>query len=492
MNDKKTFVVTNKNENEIAIYQSFYNPLQYKSENSCSQVDDPLYDALSQFQEYIDGLVVSNPVFKSLGEPASELEAALYEYNKSDEKTETKDPDSCNLNQLSSILLNDWLYQLKSNSNVESMKNEIIIKLDNPKLNKSEREKLQKSLDDIIEVTSKGCDAVVNMVSLANKADKFLYGEIKVTNMGASAQLANIIKSEKTALAKEMDFVKFKELLVDARSVLEDLEKIATEAKSGLQIVNAVLAGDNKDIKGLVGDEVKFSAFRLYSQSYAPGMLANANKLMDENNELISKFRSFLDDLDKFVEPFDEAGYSAICSDFLSHDSRKMLKCNMTFAELNKENNKASKIEFYVAKKQAVIPAFGVGGLFAGFTYQNFAIANDSGVGRVSQTKDTKVIFRPAGFINLLIYAGNDFWYPFVQLGVTTGIKDVMFPVGGGFTLSKSVSLSGGALIGYHKVLDKLSVGDEADDAKLQDDLKIAAKVSWYVSVTYNVGKKKD
>src|SRR5690606_18405237 len=123
-----------------------------------------------------------------------------------------------------------------------------------------------------------------------------------------------------------------------------------------------------------------------------------------------------------------------------------------------------TKNEFTVGKKLGLYPFVSTGVFYTGFSYNNYTISTDNGINTVGEAPDSKVYVRPAVFLNFLVTGKLNPVYPFFQLGVSTGINDAIFPVGGGITIGKSFSLSGGAMVGYRKDLKTLKVGDVVKD----------------------------
>lgn len=80
--------------------------------------------------------------------------------------------------------------------------------------------------------------------------------------------------------------------------------------------------------------------------------------------------------------------------------------------------------------------------------------------------------------------------YPFAQIGLTTGVNDVMFPVGAGISIQRLFSISGGAMIGYKKDISDLQRGQTGVTQDMFDkDFSNRADVSWYLSINYNLSK---
>ena len=163
-------------------------------------------------------------------------------------------------------------------------------------------------------------------------------------------------------------------------------------------------------------------------------------------------------------------------------------------AKYDKEGTEVSNSKsigsFTVGKKMIFYPFVSSGILYTNFSYPNYSISTDNGINTVAKTADTKVNVRPTVFLNMLITSWDPV-YPFIQLGITTGVNDALFPVGFGFSFGSSFSISGGALLGYTKDLSTLDVGKEVkDEATLQNDLTNKGLVKAYFSINYNFGKK--
>ncbi|MDY7394057.1 hypothetical protein UMM65_02300 [Aureibaculum sp. 2210JD6-5] len=83
----------------------------------------------------------------------------------------------------------------------------------------------------------------------------------------------------------------------------------------------------------------------------------------------------------------------------------------------------------------------------------------------------------------------GDILYPIFQIGITQGIKTPLIPIGVGISIRDKFSITGGPLIAFQNQLNKLSIGEMSDDAKLKDDIQTHVKWNWYLSINYKIGK---
>ena len=244
-------------------------------------------------------------------------------------------------------------------------------------------------------------------------------------------------------------------------------------------------------------DAVKI--FKNYTLVKAKNIDAIVTKQIDENEEGIKKFTELLDKLDKYIKSFikretDGKYYKEDDSNKLDWKTEKIRKYSYTITKLGADGSEVKdgggKADFTIAKKLVFHPFVTSGIFYSDFIYPNYALRTEGDINYVATTKGTKLNVRPAVFLNLVV-APLEPLYPFIQVGISTGVNDVIFPVGAGFFIKNRFSISGGALLGQYKTLNEFKVGDAIkDEETLKNDLEYKPFVSWYFSINYNLTKK--
>lgn len=104
----------------------------------------------------------------------------------------------------------------------------------------------------------------------------------------------------------------------------------------------------------------------------------------------------------------------------------------------------------------------------------------------VSRTSRDDVNYGAAVLLNGVCRCGEGFLRPMLQLGVSAAKDTPALLVGLGlrFTQPKSIGISGGAIVGWPRDLDTLSVGSEVTGtADIENDLKRRATVKGYLAL---------
>ncbi|WP_300667006.1 hypothetical protein, partial [Fluviicola sp.] len=350
---------------------------------------------------------------------------------------------------------------------------------------------------------------LLNSINELEKADKYLYGKIYIENipeyLDKEFSLNQWIKDRSDTLyAAENSYDEFKTKLGVSNQVLTGLKKRKGEADKSLNDVIDILSTrfDEKFTKFIVAS--RKDDFQKYSNSTSVWLSMNHIDRFDANQKAIEKFESYLKKLKEHVDKFTkkECDKNNVCFQYyedsdikLDWKFQKMKSFSYEYQKLESNGSEVAqssiKNDFTVGKKLGLYPFVSTGVFYTGFSYPNYTISTDNGINTVGEATDSKVYVRPALFLNFLVTGKLNPVYPFLQIGVSTGKNDAIFPVGGGITLGKSFSISGGAMVGYRKDLKTLNVGDVVkDETALENNLIYKGFVSWYFSINYNIGKK--
>jgi hypothetical protein len=470
--ENSQFTVSNGNSNAFRVYMAFYNPLRYKITSEMSQVDDPVNTAVSQFLSSQTG----NSVAQS-----SAVSSLLFGAG------DVQIPES--------ILLNRWLYDL-------IMAKAPSIAIGDPRF-------------------TKFSDYIANsqIISL----ETYLYGQIPIVKNGLQVKhdVSSWITSQKTDLYKDETYESFKGTLnFSDATVYTKIAAYKTTSEQGLNDIRILLTDKFDDIvKPLLVDNIssitaaeniKIEAFRNYSKIEAAAILRDAAPLVEKTNTSVKVYKDFIGNLQKFLEKF-KTGNEDInkhkfvyrTEDFnsFSWQSTKMSKYKYSCQKLKEdgsEDNSSSDdvkskfiTEFSIAKYQALVPFVSTGVLYTSLSYPSYGIENVNGVNKVIESGKEKVNLRPVLFLNLLARAPVDFAYPFIQIGVSTGINDAIFPFGIGILFRNTFSISGGKILGYRKGLNKLEIGGNvANYEALKSDLvDVPFSQAYYFSLNFKLSK---
>lgn len=459
------FNVKNEHKNNFKILTEFYNPLRYSIKSTSTDLDDPAYQALSQFFSNLP-TTTQVPVVAT-----AETQLMLADKRVSTEINKT-------------ILLHEWVYEF--------------VKAVDKNALKRARSK------------SNNYNDLVEKLNQIKAADDYLFYTFSLegTEQGEKAYNVNgWIRSRNEVLyAQENHYKKFKSELDTSKKVKALLSKKREEAVNARKaVIDLLTIGYDANIKELISAG-RQDDFKKYSASTAFWLARNSQQQFDDHNKAIKNFSAFLKGLEQHVGKFrkevcETNGKEANCNNYaedydmkLHWKSQKMKQFEYAVARLDTSGAEVAgsnfKGMFTVGKKLALYPYVSTGLLYTDFAYPNYAISTENGVNEVAEVGETKVNLRPTLFLNLII-TNWDIVYPFMQLGITTGNNDALFPLGLGLSLGPSFSISGGGIFGYRKELDQLKVGAVVqDDAALQSDLTNKAAVSWYFSINYNLSKK--
>ncbi|SFH38989.1 hypothetical protein [Pontibacter chinhatensis] len=459
------FNVRNQHRNNFKIYTEFYNPLKFSIKSTSKDLDDPAYQAISEF---ISNLPASTAVVASSLQPNFAPTTFI-----------TK--DGTNLTEIKkTILLNEWVYEFI------------------------------KALDiDSVSKYSGGYNVLAEKINLITQADDYFFNDFIANNI---PELINnqytytgwIKKRSEVLFNVDNNYTTFRQELGISTKVNENLKSKQENAiKSIDKLIQLLSTEFDSEISKFIVPSRK-EAFKKYSSSTAFLLSNNKKTMLEESNIALKGYTELLDKLTAHTNKFtkeicDMQGKN--CNNYhedydlkLDWKSQKMKEFNykvtaldISGSEVENSNYNAS---FVVGKKHRLYPYISTGLLYTGFSYPNYSITTENGKNEVAIVGETKVNLRPAMFLNFL-FTNWDNILPFMQLGVSTGVNDAIFPIGAGVSVGRSFSISGGTMFGYRKELDNLKLGGEVrDEAQLQSDLTNKPVFSWYFSVSYNLSKK--
>lgn len=461
------FKVKNDHKNNFKVFIEFYNPLRYSIKSETKDIDDPAYQAISEFFSKLPTLPNSQTVADNKTAPAG--------FSITNKNTNI----TIELNQ--SIILHEWIYQFN-----QALDTNLV------KANIDKYQDLVKSINEL------------------GVADDYLFGKLKtiiiasVPESSKGLSLNEWIKNRSNILFEiDNDFDKFKTEHTISVEVKNELIKSKGNAENSLKVIITLLSSQYDDRISKFIKKERIDDFKKYSNSTSVWLSMNHIDRFDANKKTIEKFETYLTKLDEHIKKFKVkvCDKNTACNYYtedydikLSWKSQKMKSFKYEVKKLDKEGADIAKSnttgEFIVGKRLGLYPFVSSGIVYTGFSYPNYSISTNNGINTVGKAPDTKVYVRPALFLNFLITSWDPV-YPFFQIGITTGVNDAIFPVGFGFTIGKSFSISGGPMIGYRKDLGSLNVGDPVkDETALKNDLVYKGFVSGYFSINYNFGKK--
>lgn len=466
LDDGLFFNVKNQHKNNFRVYVEFYNPLRYSIKSSQKDLDDPSYQAISDFIAKLPSVSSSD-------------------VSQADSKKISVGNTGASVAQISeltpinnSVLLYEWIYTFLDNVDTDKIKND----------------PYRKRYNEIVE-----------QVNNIKSVEDYLYGKINLRSKDGNNSVSDWVKeANKNLYNVDNDYNKFNTELATTKETLKDLNQNKDEAEKNIKDISALISTKfDSDLSDLLKPN-KREAFKQYSTSTATALIAKTKHQFETQGNTIKTLSNLSTKLQKFIDDFKGApcGRGRVCDvgykvdynvklDWKTHSMKQFAYDAKVLDENGTEDIKAAvSTSMTVAKRLGVYPFVSTGVLYTNFSYPNYAISTDTGVNKVAKTEDTKVRVRPSVFLNMLI----DSWdpvYPFAQIGITTGTNDVLFPVGVGFSFGSSFSISGGIILGYVKDLTNLHVGDTVkDEAALKNDLSNKGTTSWYFSINYNLGKK--
>jgi|GEM_PF-2314115 len=470
VSDDLYFKIKNNHRNDFQIYIQFYNPLSTSIKSSQKDLDDPAYQAISDFIGKL---------------PTGTTKNATETADKATVSTK-----SSPLNE--STLLNEWLYKF-------------IALLDFVYIDDSAKLSLEYA-------------KVVSTLNDIEKTESFLYGSFVVNDIDDRKERsvndwAKFCSESLFKAGNNYDI--FETTLTNSGKILNELVDEKKTASDNLSKIITLMTTDfDVRIKPLIAKkiennritsraDIEIDAFKKYSSAFSKSLTAltkpqfTLNDLaINQLTDLNKKLGTFRDDFKDITKKIDGTfrHYKKDYSEMLTWKSTKMKSFTYTFQSLNMDGSEVAKSAknagFIVSKKLGVYPFVSTGLIATNISYPVYAISSDNGVNKVAKLDDEKVNVRPTIFLNMLI-TNWDPVYPFFQIGVTTGKSDVLFPVGFGISIGSSFSVAAGCIFGTYKDLNHLQVGGEVkDDAALQSDLTQKALFKPYFSINYNLGKK--
>jgi hypothetical protein len=454
--DETLFNVFNDRNNTIKVFLKFYNPLRSSIKSTVTEIDDPVYTAINQW-------LANLPVAESLSAATASLEAnASAAFNK-------RVLSNASFKDLQTIILYKWVNEFLDSQDTVAVKG-----------NQDKYRELVKTIS-----------------NFAKDIDQYLFTKITITN-GRSATFPAWIADQQEKLYEcPSDYFKFLEVKGEASKVAIGLDTAKQRAEKAIPALQDLLVNKyDSDIKPFI-KAAKTDQFRNYSYGASNDLTIFTSELLVKRAESLMKYKVDMSNLNSFTDGFKgvKTGYRVEEAPAFPFTNTKMKKFDYEIGTLNKDGSatdkKKNSYSFTVAKDQRIVPFVSMGVFYTDFKYPNYAIKEDNDIKTVEETKSTNVRVRPAAFLNFLVKTKGDLLYPFLQLGISTGVNDVLFPVGAGIAIRDNFSISGGAILGQVKDLSTLKPGDIVkDEATLKNDLSPRGMVSWYFSVNYNLSKK--
>lgn len=457
--DETLFNVLNDRNNTIKVFLKFYNPLRSTVKSTVTEIDDPVYTAINQW-------LTNLPVAESL--PAATASLAAKEsaaFNKNG-------VPNASFKDLQTIILYEWV-------------NEFLDKLDTVAV-KGKQDKYR--------------NLVKTISNLATDIDQYLFTTITITTRAGFRQAAFaawIAGQQKKLYECPSDYFKFLEVKDEASEVATGLDNAKQRAEKAIPALQELLVDKYEtEIKPFI--RVRDTAnFQAYSKGASVWLTLNTSDRLKSREENLQNYKAVIAKLNSFTDGFKgvKTGYRVEADPGFTFTNTKMKKFDYEISTLNNDGSitdkKKNNFSFTVAKDQRIVPFVSMGVFYTDFKYPNYAIKEDNDIKTVEETKSTYVRVRPAAFLNFLVKTKGDLLYPYLQLGISTGVNDVLFPVGVGLAIRDNFSISGGPILGQVKDLSTLKPGDIVkDEAALKNDLSPRGIVSWYFSVNYNLSKK--
>lgn len=454
--DETLFNVFNDRNNTIKVFLKFYNPLRSSVKSTVTEIDDPVYTAINQW-------LTNLPIAESLPVATASLatkESAAFNKNVL---------PNASFKNLQTIILYEWV-------------NELLDKLDTlaVKGNQGKYGKL-----------------VSTISNFAKDIDQYLFTNITITNGRSAAFAAWIAGQQKKLYECPSDYFKFLEVKDEASEVATGLDTAKQRAEKAIPALQELLVDKyDTDIKPFI--RIRDTAsFQAYSKGASVWLTLNTSDRLKSREENLQNYKAVIAKLNSFTDGFKgvKTGYRVEEAPGFTFTNTKMKKFDYEISTLNNDGSvtdkKKNNFSFTVAKDQRIVPFVSMGVFYTDFKYPNYAIKEDNDIKTVEETKSTYVRVRPAAFLNFLVKTKGDLLYPFLQLGISTGVNDVLFPVGVGLAIRDNFSISSGAILGQVKDLSTFKPGDIVkDEATLKNDLSPRGIVSWYFSVNYNLSKK--
>ena len=455
----QVFTVKKNHNHSIGVYIKFYSPLKYNVNSSFKNVDDPIYLSFTQFINTALPLLKDFTSLESRILPLDPLQKNLSKFN-------------------STLLLYQWTFDFINQVDFVAIKADTSM----------EKQKLYNSLVKEINEAVKPIDDYLfrSDIMIGNGLDSYK------TN-GFTKWLE--IKKE-SLLNCPSDYNLFLKELALSKTVEKELTNTQKLAEKGVAKIQQFLTSNfNSRVFPLLKDSGAEN-FKQYSSAASILIFMNAAARMDSQIEALKKFTVLLKTLNNFANDFesDIKGYRKESQVDLEETPTKMINLTYGVNSIDKEGNisanKNLQIDCIVARQHTIVPFVSTGIFYTDLIYPAYALQRGDGEWLVAQTKEKSTKVRPAVFLNLLFSTKNNWLYPFLQLGLTTGANDFLIPIGAGIVVAKKLSISGGSVFGMGKGLTNLQInGPVKDEATLKNDLSNRVFSSAYFSLNYNFFK---
>lgn len=470
VSEETLFNISNDRNNTISIFLKFFNPLRSSIQSTITEIDDPVYTAINEWLAHLPVAEAAPAANKTVTEKENAVFAAA--------------PPPASFSTLETIIIYEWVNEFLSKVNPAVFTAAGAAPAGTPAAVAAAA----------ATANQEKYKALVKAISnYAKDIDQYLFEHITIN--GRSMGFATWIAQQQQKLFNcPSDYYKFCDTIAEAAAVAGGLTSAKTRAENAIPALQSLLTDKyDTDIKPFINDAQK-QDFRAYSKGASFWITLNTSDRMKLREENLQKFQAAVNKLTAFKDEFagSKTGYRLEDAPAFSWSYTKMKQFEYNISLLNKDGAVVEKekhlFSFIVAKDQRIVPFVSMGVFYTDFSYPNYAIEEKGGVKTVVETEETKVRVRPAAYLNFLIKTKGDLFYPFFQVGISTGVNDVLFPVGIGTSIRDKFSISLGPIFGQRKELTKLKPGATVpDDAALQNDLGKKGFLSWYFSVNYNL-----
>jgi hypothetical protein len=151
------------------------------------------------------------------------------------------------------------------------------------------------------------------------------------------------------------------------------------------------------------------------------------------------------------------------------------------------------KYVLHVRRFRLFTPVVSSGLLYTDLTFKQYGTdENAAGNTILTESKDKVSSISVAAYLNM--YVENKWELPvFLQIGFGTSTERPLFFLGGGFTLSDRLNISGGGIFTWFPKLNDLTLGQEIlGTSAIQDDITFDfdTKPRFYIGINFDIGKK--
>lgn len=466
------FNVKNKDFNNCKIFFQFYNPLRFNIKSSMTDTEDPMYKIYMDFFSKLPAGIIDSPI-KFDEETNKQNNLISNKMNGEENSQKANFTDLINPN----ILLYQWTYEFIGNIDTSKIKED-------------------SKFSELIELINK-----------IPELDNYFYSEIAIGDEGNKKSIDKWSQSIKDELYSADSLESFKRILENDKKLVKELKTMdSTLFKTSDQIINLLTKSYDSNVAPYILPDSAFpSYFKNYSAVSASVFKVSRDPLFAKNREIIKNLEEFIQKLSDFSKQFKGVTigpdnikilkeYRKDYNFTLKWDDKNLRQFEYSCTPIDNKGNEIKKDEktasFSVAKKLLFYPSISTGVIIPiNLSYPNYAIALENGNNTISKVNDANVYVRPAVFLNLFFIDWEPV-LPFAQIGFSSGVGDLIMPIGAGFSLARNLTISGGMLLARFNDLTNLKVGDIVkDQAALETDLSKKTVLRLYASINYTIGK---